>query len=123
MTRRTGNEGLRTRIVRDKRDAATLRDVAAQIRDARQPALSTTEAMRLADLARESGWTGAREVQAELARLRTLLARCASALEAVPDPSVRDLALIAEARGSCDCHHCDLIDGAPVPCERKTGGL
>lgn len=35
MTRRTGNEGLHTRVVQDKRDAAKLRDLAAEIRAAR----------------------------------------------------------------------------------------
>lgn len=36
MTRRTGHEGLHTRVVRDRRDAETLRAVAAEIREARQ---------------------------------------------------------------------------------------
>jgi hypothetical protein len=35
MTRRTGNEGLHARVVQDKRDAQTLRQVAAEIREAR----------------------------------------------------------------------------------------
>lgn len=36
--------------------------------------------------------------EAELARLRELLTRVTDALDAVPDPSLRDLQLIAEAR-------------------------
>jgi hypothetical protein len=35
MTRRTGREGLHTRVVQDKRDAEILREVAAEIRAAR----------------------------------------------------------------------------------------
>ncbi len=36
--------------------------------------------------------------EAEVARLRELVTRLAEALDAVPDPSLRDLQLIAEAR-------------------------
>lgn len=35
---------------------------------------------------------------AEVARLRELLARCARALESVPDPSLTEIALVKEAK-------------------------
>lgn len=37
-------------------------------------------------------------LETEVTRLRGLLGRCATALEAMPDPSVHELALIAEAK-------------------------
>lgn len=88
MTRRTGNEGLHTRVVQDKRER-----------------VEGQEAMRLADLDRERGSSCGHDAEVfghcdtcELDRLRALLARCAAALEAVPDPSAAELELIEEAK-------------------------
>jgi hypothetical protein len=88
MTRRTGNEGLHTRVVQDKRER-----------------VEGQEAMRLADLDRENAGAAYRKeceasdiARDEVIRLRALLARCAAALEAVPDPSAAELELIAEAK-------------------------
>jgi hypothetical protein len=52
-------------------------------------------------LADDGEWVPASEaleLQTQNARLRGLLSRCATVLEAVPDPSARELALIDEAK-------------------------